>query len=171
MDINFEFFSIEPSTIIGVLCKTLILFLIFKKFLFGPVNKIIEERKAQVSKTYDEADRALKKAKDMESEYAQKLEGAKEESTEMVKAASKRAQLRSDEIIAEARNEAAGIVTKANADIERERKRAVNKIKDQISDMAVDIAGKVIGREVSTDEEQDRLIDEFIGELDDDGDK
>ena len=32
-------------------------------------------------------------------------------------------------------------------------------------------AGKVIGREVSTDEEQDRLIDEFIGELDDDGDK
>ena len=113
MDINFEFFSIEPSTIIGVLCNTLILFLIFKKFLFGPVNKIIEERKAQVSKTYDEADRALKKAKDMESEYAQKLEGAKEESTEMVKAASKRAQLRSDEIIAEARNEAAGIVTKA----------------------------------------------------------
>ena len=166
MDINFEFFSIEPSTIIGVLCNTLILFLIFKKFLFGPVNKIIEERKAQVSKTYDEADQALKKAKDMESEYAQKLEGAKEESTEMVKA-----QLRSDEIIAEARNEAAGIVTKANADIERERKRAVNKIKDQISDMAVDIAGKVIGREVSTDEEQDRLIDEFIGELDDDGDK
>ena len=75
MDINFEFFSIEPSTIIGVLCNTLILFLIFKKFLFGPVNKIIEERKAQVSKTYDEADRALKKAKDMESEYAQKLEG------------------------------------------------------------------------------------------------
>lgn len=61
MDINFEFFSIEPSTIIGVLCNTLILFLIFKKFLFGPVNKIIEERKAQVSKTYDEADRALKK--------------------------------------------------------------------------------------------------------------
>ena len=69
MDINFEFFSIEPSTIIGVLCNTLILFLIFKKFLFGPVNKIIEERKAQVSKTYDEADQALKKAKDMESEY------------------------------------------------------------------------------------------------------
>ena len=65
MDINFEFFSIEPSTIIGVLCNTLILFLIFKKFLFGPVNKIIEERKAQVSKTYDEADQALKKAKDI----------------------------------------------------------------------------------------------------------
>ena len=115
--------------------------------------------------------RLLKKQRTWKANMLRSWRAQKEESAEMVKAASKRAQLRSDEIIAEARNEAAGIVTKANADIERERKRAVNKIKDQISDMAVDIAGKVIGREVSTDEEQDRLIDEFIGELDDDGDK
>ena len=61
MDINFEFFSIEPSTIIGVLCNTLILFLIFKKFLFGPVNKIIEERKAQVSRPMTRLTGLLKK--------------------------------------------------------------------------------------------------------------
>ena len=61
--VNFEFFSIEPATIIGVLCNTLILFLLFKKFLFGPVNKIIDERKAQVSKTYEDADAALESAK------------------------------------------------------------------------------------------------------------
>lgn len=162
-NVEFNFFSIEPSTIIGVLCNTLILFLLFKKFLFAPVNKIIDERKAQVSKTYEDADAALEKAKNMENEYTEKLASAKEESAEMIKAASKKAQQRSDEIIAEAKNEAAGIVTKANADIERERKRAVNQIKDEISDIAVNIAGKVIGREVSADDEQDRLIDEFIG--------
>lgn len=171
MQWNFEFFSIEPSTIIGVLCNTLILFLLFKKFLFAPVNKIIEERKAQVSKTYEDANSALEKAKNMEDEYAKKLEGAKEESAEMIKAASKKAQLRSDEIIAEAKNEAAGIVTKANADIERERKRAVNQIKDEISDIAASIAGRIIGREVSSDEEQDRLIDEFIGGIGSDSGK
>ena len=89
MQLNFEFFSIEPSTIIGVLLNTLILFLLFKKFLFAPVNKIIEERKAQVSKTYEDADAALEKAKSMENEYAEKLSAAKEESAEIVKAASK----------------------------------------------------------------------------------
>ena len=162
MHVTFDFFSIEPSTIVGVLCNTLILFLIVKKFLFAPVNKIIEERKNQVTKTYDEADAALENAKQMETEYTGKLAAAKEESAEIIKNASKKAQQRSDEIIAEAKNEAAGIVTKANADIERERKRAVNQIKDEISGIAVSIAGKVIGREVS-DEEQDRLIDEFIG--------
>lgn len=168
MHVNFDFFSIEPTTIVGVLCNTLILFLLFKKFLFAPVNKIIDERKAQVSKTYEEADAALNNAKDMETEYTEKLAAAKEESAEIVKAASKKAQLRSDEIIAAAKTEAAGIVTKANADIEKERKRAVNQIKDEISDIAVSIAGKVIGKEISPDEEQDRLIDEFIGGIGDD---
>lgn len=167
MNVNFEFFSIEPSTIIGVLCNTLILFLLFKKFLFAPVNKVIEERKAQVSKTYEEADAALEKAKNMESEYTEKLAAAKEESAEIVKNASKKAQVRSDEIIAAAKNEAAAIVVKANNDIERERKRAVNQIKDEISDIAVSIAGKVIGKEVAPDSEQERLIDEFIGGLGD----
>ena len=168
MHLNFDFFSIEPATIIGVLLNTLILFLIFKHFLFAPVNKIIEERKAQVSKTYEDADAALKKAKNIENEYSEKLSLAKEESAEIVKAASKKAQLRSDEIINQAKTEAQGIVSKANADIERERKRAVNQIKDEISDIAVNIAGKVIGKEVSSDEEQQRLIDEFIGGIGDD---
>ena len=168
MHLNFDFFSIEPSTIIGVLLNTLILFLLFKHFLFAPVNKIIEERRSQVSKTYEDADEALKNAKNMENEYTETLALAKDESAEIVKAASKKAQQRSDEIIAKAKDEAQGIVTKANADIERERKRAVNQIKDEISDIAVNIAGKVIGKEVASDEEQERLIDEFIGGIGED---
>lgn len=163
--VNFEFFSIEPSTIIGVLCNTLILFLLFKKFLFAPVNKIIDERKAQVSKTYEEADAALEHAKSMESEYTEKLTAAKEESAEILREANKKAQVRSDEIIAAAKNEASNMVIKANADIEKERKRAVNRIKDEISDIAVSIAGKVIEKEMTSDAEQDRLIDEFIGAI------
>ncbi|MGN0642410.1 MAG: F0F1 ATP synthase subunit B [Huintestinicola sp.] len=162
MHVNFDFFSIDPGTIVGVLCNTLILFLLFKKFLFAPVNKIIEERKAQVSKTYEEADSALEKAKTMESEYTEKLALAKEESAEIIKTASKKAQQRSEEIISDAKNEASDILRKANSDIEKERKRAVNRIKDEISDIAVNIAEKVISKEISPDEEQERLIDEFI---------
>lgn len=164
-DITFEFFSITPSTIIGNLINTFILFFLFRKFLFGPVNKIIDERKAQVTKTYEDADAALEKAKGMESEYEQKLAAAKEESAEMIRAASKKAQNRSDEIIAAAKSEANALMNKAEADIEKERKRAVNQIKDEISDIAVSIAGKIIAKEVSADSEQDRLIDEFINDI------
>ena len=54
-----SFLSIDYGTIILVLINTLILFLVIKHFLFGRVNKIIEERQADVSKTYAEADKSM----------------------------------------------------------------------------------------------------------------
>ena len=50
----FEFFGIDLTTIIGVLLNTLILFLIFKKFLFDKVNAVLDERNNSVAKTYEE---------------------------------------------------------------------------------------------------------------------
>ena len=163
-----DFLTIDPTTIVLTLCNTLILFLILKHFLFEKVNKVMDDRKSDIEGSYQRADEAEQKANQLAAEYTEKISNAKEESAEIVKAASKKAQLRSDEIIAQAKNEAQGIVSKANADIERERKRAVNQIKDEISDIAVNIAGKVIGKEVSSDEEQERLIDEFIGGIGED---
>ena len=66
-----------------------------------------------------------------------------------------------------AKNEAAGIISKANEDIEREKKRAVNQIKDEISEIAIAVAEKVVEKEITT-KDNDRLIEEFIenvGEL------
>ncbi|MBQ3920218.1 MAG: F0F1 ATP synthase subunit B [Oscillospiraceae bacterium] len=165
MDVNFEFFSIEPTTIIGTLINTLLLLLVVKKFLFEPVNKILDERKAEVSKTYEEADAALANARSLEEEYTQKMSAAKEESAELIRNATKRAQDRSDEIIAAAKSEAQGMMERAGQDIERERTKAISGVRDEISDIAVSIAEKVIGRNVSSDSDQDRLIDEFISSI------
>lgn len=166
-NVNFEFLTIDPVTIIGVLCNTLILFLVFKKLLFGRVKAILEQRKAEISKTYREADAALENAKSMENEYTEKLSAAREESAAIVKDATARASKRSDEIIEEAKREARDITVKANADIEAEKKRAVNQIKDEISDIAVAIAERVVSREIANDEDQQRLVDSFISELGD----
>ena len=161
MTTNLEFFSIDPVSIIGTLLNTLILFLVIKHFLFDKVNAILEARKNEVAKTYEDADEALKNAKELETEYTEKLAGAKEESAEIIRNATKKAQLRSDEIIGEAKNEAHGIITKANSDIEKEKKRAVNQIKDEISDIAVSIAEKVVSKEIDP-KTHEELIESFI---------
>ncbi len=165
MNVNFEFFSIEPTTIIGVLINTFILVLLFKKFLFEPVNKVIEQRKNEVSKTYVEADQALENAHRMENEYQEKLSGAKEESAGIIRAATERAARRSDEITENAKREADAMITRANAEIERERAKAVSEVKGEISEIAVSLAGKIIGKQVNTTGEQERLIDDFINDL------
>ena len=141
---NFPFLSFDATTIIGVLLNTLILFLIIKHFLFNKVNAVLEERKNSVAKTYEDADSSLEKAKALEYEYTERISSAKDESAEILKNAAKKAQSRSDEIITDAKLEAHGIVEKANSDIEKEKKRAINQIKDEISDIALSIAEKVV---------------------------
>ncbi len=164
------FLTIDPVTMIATLLNTLILFLVLKHFLFKPVNKILDERKEKVEKTYKEADDKLTEASRLETEYTEKLANAKAESAEIVKNATKRAQLRSDEIIAEAKTEASGLIVKANADIEKEKKRAVNQIKDEISDIALMVAEKVVEKEISP-KDHERLIENFISEFGEDDEK
>lgn len=161
---NYDFFSIDLTTILGTIINTLILFLVLRHFLFDKVNAVLDSRKNEVAKTYEDADATLSYAKQLESEYTEKLSAAKEESAEIVKNATKKAQSRSDEIIADAKNEAKGIVDKANADIEKEKKRAVNQIKDEISDMALSIASRVVSKEIDG-KTHEKLIESFIDEI------
>ena len=158
------FLTSDRVTMIATLINTLILFLVLKHFLFKPVNKILDERKQNVEETYRQADEQLSEAARLESEYTEKLANAKEESAEIVKNATKRAQTRSDEIIAEAKKEASSLMVKANADIEKEKKRAVNQIKDEISDIALAVAEKVVEKEIDP-KDHERLIESFISEL------
>ena len=46
-------------------------------------------------------------------------------------------------------------------EIEQEKKKAMNELKNEISGIAVDIASKVVEREIKEADHQD-LIDEFI---------
>ncbi len=159
--------SINPGTVVFTIINLLILMLFLKHFLFGKVNKVLDDRQKEVKDAFDEAEQASKKAKELEIQYNTKISQAKEESAEIVKQATQKAQTRSDEIVADAKHEASAIMDKANSEIEREKKRAVNEIKDQISDIAFSVAEKVIEKEVDK-KDNDRLIEDFIknvGEL------
>ena len=156
-----DFLTIDPNTIVLTLCNTLILFLILKHFLFEKVNKVMDDRKSDIEGSYQRADEAEQKANQLAAEYTEKISNAKEESAEIVKAATQKAQLRSDEIIADAKNEAKGIIDNANAEIEREKKIAVNQIKDEIADIALSAASAVVEKEISG-EDNERLIESFI---------
>ncbi len=156
-----DFLSIDPTTIVLVLINTLILFLILKHFLFDRVNKVIESRQKDVAEIYKTADEAQKDAEKLKMEYTQKLSSAKEESAQIVSDATKRAQSRSDEIIADAKAEAKSILDNADEQIQREKKLAVNQIKNDITAIAFSAAEAVIAKDLSSDDNE-KLIESFI---------
>ena len=162
-----SFIGVNFWTALFVLLNTIALFLVMKKFLIGPILKMISDRQAEIDGMYQEAENARVQANAMKDDYAQKLEAANETSQRIVQEAVIRGQNREDEILRDARNQASAIMDKAYADIAQEKKKAMNDAKDEISGMAMAIAEKVVGRSLQ-EADQQRLVEQFIEELGED---
>ena len=159
-----EFIGINLWTALFVLLNTLTVIFVGTKFLFKPVMKIIADRQKEIDDMYSEANAAKAEAKAMENEYKEKLSNAMETGERIVKEATVRGQAKEEQIIRQANAEASAILSKAEADIAMEKKKAINDAKDEISGMAIAIAEKVVGRELNA-QDQNKLIDDFINEL------
>lgn len=158
------FVGVNFWTALFILLNTLTIFFVAKKFLFGPVMKIIRERQQEIDDMYTEASDAKQQAKALRAEYEDKLCAATETSDRLVKEAVARGEAREEEILRRANAEASAILAKAGADIAQEKKKAINEAKDEISVIAMAVATKVVGRELNA-EDQQGLVDSFIDEL------
>lgn len=164
---NFEsFIGVNFWTALFVLINTLTIFFVAKKYLIGPVLKIIADRQNEIDGMYSDADQAKQEAEAMRAEYTSKLSDAQATSDRLVKEAVARAQHREEEIIRQANANASAIMEKASADIAQEKKKALNDAKDEISGVAMAIAEKVVERQLS-DQDQQKLISQFIDGLGD----
>ena len=154
--VNLPLVTIDPGTIVLTLINTLIIFILFKVFLFKPVGKILDKRNEMAA-----AKRAKESAAKTEQEYIEKLAKAKEEAADIMKQATLRAQKREEEIVNEANQKAAEIKARAEENIERDKQRAVNDIKDEISDIVIMAASKVVEKEISA-KDNEAIIADFL---------
>ena len=159
-----SFIGVNFWTALFTLLNFIILYLVAKRFLIGPILAIIENRQKEIDDMYLQAGCAKDNALALEEEYKQKLSAATETGERIVKEAVVRGQAREDEILRAANAEASAILDKAAADIAQEKKKALNDAKDEISDMAIAIAQKVVGRELNAADQAD-LVDSFIAQL------
>ena len=143
--VNLPLVTIDPGTIVFTLINTLIIFILFKVFLFKPVGKILDKRNEMAAAEIAEAKRAK----------------AKEEAADIMKQATLRAQKREEEIVNEANQKAAEIKARAEENIERDKQRAVNDIKDEISDIVIMAASKVVEKEISA-KDNEAIIADFL---------
>ncbi|MBR5520744.1 MAG: F0F1 ATP synthase subunit B [Oscillospiraceae bacterium] len=153
--------SFVPWTLIFTWLNLFILYSLIKKFLFKPVNNMLEQRKNEINTMYETAQQAQTNAEEMEKEYSERMAQAREEAGEIIKQATLSAQRREQEIISDAQEKAAIMTKRAEAEIAQERKKAYQEIKNEISDISVAIAGKMVQREISA-ADHEALISQFI---------
>ena len=161
MELYQALITLDGWTFLAQICNLMIQLVIFKKFLLKPIRQVIADRKAKADSEIADAQKLRTEAEAMKAEYEQNLQNARTEANQIVAAAQKTATARSEELLGEARAQAAALKQKAEADIAQERKKAVNEVKDEIGGIAMEIASKVVEREISEKDHKD-LIDEFI---------
>ena len=158
--------TIVPWTFIAQICNLFIQVYLIKRFLFKPINQMLEKRRAMADAEIQDAQKAKAEAQAIKAEYEQNMQEAKTRANEILTTAQKTAAIKSEEVLRDAAQQAAAMKEKAEKDIAQEKRKAVNEIKDEIGGMAMEIAGKVIEREIS-EKDHAKLIDEFIANVGD----
>jgi F-type H+-transporting ATPase subunit b len=142
----------------------LVLFTLLSYILFNPVRDMLEKRRQRVADEQETAKRERQEAIAYKEEYEQKLKEIKKEAEEILSEARKKAMKNEAKIVAEAKEEAARIMERANAEIELEKKHALDDMKQEMIAIATMMAQKVVAASIDTKVQED-LIEETLKEM------
>ena len=160
MDKVQDFFQIVPWTLIFQYCNLLILCLLFKKFLFKPVQAILKKRQDEIDGIYDAANQDREQAAALKQDYDKHMQGARAEANQLIREAVDSANRRGNASV-DARAQAGNMIARAETEIERDRAQMLSDVRKELGGMAVDIASQMVNREISA-ADQDSLVDDFI---------
>src|SRR5262245_53357268 len=101
-----DILNISWQALVAQIIAFLLLIWVMSKYLFGPVNAVLEARQGEIQSTLDRIAADRQAMEQMRSEYEQRIAGVEAEAREKIQAAIKEAQAMKDEIVGSARSEA-----------------------------------------------------------------
>ena len=160
--IGFDWQLLHDAVLTGI--NIFILFFALSYLLFNPARAFLEKRRQKIAGDLAEAADNKKTAQELKAEYESKLKEINKEADMILAEARKKAMIKETDILDEARAEAARIIERANRQVELERKKALDDMKQEIVSIASLMAGKVVASTIDV-KVQDSLIDETLKEM------
>ena len=161
--IDWQLIADSTLTIIAVFA----LFAIMSYFLFNPARKMLNDRKEKIRGELADAKSSMEEANSLREEYESKLKAIDKEAESILSEARKKGLANENQIVAQAKEEAARILERARVEAQLEKQKMSDDVKKEIISVAAAMAGKVVS--ASIDEAvQNQLIDETLKEMGDD---
>lgn len=151
-------------TVVATVLSFLLLVWLLSKYAWGPLMKMMEERRNNIESMLTQAENERQQADKIKREYQEEMRKARQEAQEVIAQATKVSEVRASEILAAAQEESEKIKKSALVDIERERDRAIAEVKAQVADLSVSVAEKIIRQKLDM-KGQGKLIEQFIQEV------
>lgn len=136
--------TINFFNIFCIVVDLVILYLLLKKFLFGPVVKVMDQRKALLESQFASARETEQKAMELKKQYETSIHSAQAESTRILEKAREDGEAEYRRIVSEAGEKADQMVAKAQTAIAEEKEKALKEMESDIAALAMDAAEKIL---------------------------
>jgi F-type H+-transporting ATPase subunit b len=160
----FTTFGVSWGKFIAQIILFLIVYWVLKKYAFGPILEVLNERRRRIEEGQHNAEKIKKQLAEAELRYQEVLRKANEEATRLIEEARATTDAHTQRQLQQAIKDAEGIIAKAHESISQERHKMVAEVKKEMVDLVVHTTAKVVGK-VITPEDQKRLSEETSRQL------
>jgi F-type H+-transporting ATPase subunit b len=156
--------TINPGLTLWAGITFLVLLFVLRKFAWGPIIKMLDERAKTIHEAIDAAKKERAEAEKMLGEQKESLARATREAAEIAKRNQQEVETLRQELTARARKEADELVASARKQIVEEKSKAVAELRSMAADLAIDAASRLV--KASLDEKSQRqLVEDYLKQL------
>jgi F-type H+-transporting ATPase subunit b len=154
-----EQFGVDWTHFIAQLLTFLVVLWVLKKFAYGPIIGMLEERKKRIADSMAQAEQIKQELANAQQARDRILGEASAQAQKFVEEARAAAQREGDKRLQQAIAQAEQLIAKAREATELDRERMMTELKREIGRLVIETTAKVSGK-VLTPEDQRRLAEE-----------
>ena len=152
--------DIDPYTILWTVVNLLVLYLLMRKFLFGPVNAILDGRAKAIEDGLTQARQQQEEAQQLHSQYEAEIAQSKDEASQIIAQAKAQSEALYQRTLAAAQSEAKKLLEENQERNLRDRENMLRSVRQEVAQLAI-----VAAEKVAVDSNQ--AIDSFLQEAGD----
>jgi F-type H+-transporting ATPase subunit b len=157
--------DVVPGLMVWTIVTFFITFLVLRRYAFGPIQKLIDERRDRIREALDEADKARQEARELRELTKTEREEAKAERERILDESRRQGQAQFEQARVQADDDLKRRLEENKREIEAENRRMAEQIRRDVVELTLLAAEKVTGKSLDADDQR-RLIDETIEEVD-----
>ena len=157
--------QVTPGLMIWTIVCFLIALFVLKRYAFGPIQKLIDDRRVRIRQSLEEADEARTEARELLEEHRKLIGQAKSESEEILTEARRVGEATQRRMREETEADRQRRIEDTRKQIEAETRKSLELIRSEVAELSL-IAAEKITRRSLDDADHKRLIEEAVGELD-----
>jgi F-type H+-transporting ATPase subunit b len=157
--------SVTPGLMIWTVVCFIVTFFVLKRYAFGPIQKMLDERREMIRRSIEEAENAREEARKLLEEHRALMNQARSEAEQILAEARRTAQAMEQRMRDETEQERQRRLEETRREIAAETARALEQIRSEVADLTLEATAIVIGKKLDSDRDRE-LIAEAIGSLD-----